>query len=218
MFMDREIKAVLFDGDGVIFNSLDAWYDAFNDVLENHGMNKVTAEDFDERTTGGYLDEDIIIYFGKIDEKKLEKIREEYMDAFIKKFDQISLYPQAKEVIARSKASGCKLGYVTNTPMYIVEKLLRFFDLIDQFDTVVTGDMVLNRKPFPDIVLLACKKLNVSPIDCVLVEDSIKGIEAGGKAGIGLLIATITTTETPKLIKAGADIIIDNLNDLFKHI
>lgn len=213
----QKIEAVLFDLDGILLNSEGVWFEAFNEVLENYGKNKISREDYDNQMTGSFIDEDIFNYFGEIEEKKLNEIRMKWMNVIIKRVDKITLYPHAKEVIAQIKNLGHKVGCVTNTPNYLTDKFLQFFDLADKFDTIITGDMTENKKPFPDPVLLACKKLNVSPENCAFVEDSTRGVEAGRKAG-ALTIAITTSFDKSKLKEAGADIIIDSLSDLFKYI
>jgi beta-phosphoglucomutase len=63
-------------------------------------------------------------------------------------------------------------------------KILDLLDIIDQFHVIVDGSMVENTKPAPDIFLLASEKLNVSPQNCIVVEDSDAGVLAALDAGM----------------------------------
>ena len=73
-----------------------------------------------------------------------------------------------------------------NVEFYIKEfNLLRWFDI----DKIVYSDGTIPGKPAPDIYLLAAKKLNLDPKDCIVFEDAISGIEAAYKAGVKNIIA-----------------------------
>jgi beta-phosphoglucomutase-like phosphatase (HAD superfamily) len=61
-------------------------------------------------------------------------------------------------------------------------------DMAKQFDTIVTGDMIENGKPNPDIFLLASKLLSVLPKHCLVVEDSVNGIKAATAAQMRVIM------------------------------
>ena len=56
---------------------------------------------------------------------------------------------------------------------------------LDTFDAIVTGDDVQQKKPDPEIFLLAASRLSLSPAKCIVIEDALNGVRAG-KAGRGL--------------------------------
>jgi HAD superfamily hydrolase (TIGR01509 family) len=58
------------------------------------------------------------------------------------------------------------------------------FGLIERFDAIVSGDSVARPKPAPDIFLLAASRLGVGPSECVVLEDSLAGVEAARAAGM----------------------------------
>ncbi len=75
-------------------------------------------------------------------------------------------------------------------------------------DSIFTADLVARGKPFPDIFLFAAERINVSPFDCIVIEDSAGGVQAGVAAGmtvIGLCAGThLRPGHAQRLIAAGA--------------
>ncbi len=75
-------------------------------------------------------------------------------------------------------------------------------------DNIFTADLVARGKPFPDIFLFAAERMNVSPFDCIVIEDSAGGVQAGVAAGmtvIGLCAGThLRPGHAQRLIAAGA--------------
>ena len=71
--------------------------------------------------------------------------------------------------------------------------------MLPYFDTVVTGDMIQNGKPAPDIYLLAAERLGVDPADCVGVEDSINGVRSIAAAGMRPVMIPDLIPPTPEV-------------------
>ena len=65
-------------------------------------------------------------------------------------------------------------------------------DLQDYFDAYVSGEVVTNGKPAPDMFLKAAEKLSLSAENCVVVEDAVQGVEAGKAAGMSVVAVTTT--------------------------
>ncbi|MEN8255375.1 MAG: HAD-IA family hydrolase, partial [Verrucomicrobiota bacterium] len=66
---------------------------------------------------------------------------------------------------------------------------------LDSFDAVITGDDVENKKPAPDIFLMAAEHIGLSATDCLVVEDAVSGVEAAKAAGAQCLGITSSFTE-----------------------
>ena len=71
--------------------------------------------------------------------------------------------------------------------------------MLSYFDTVVTGDMIQNGKPAPDIYLLAAERLGVDPADCIGVEDSLNGVRAVAAAGMRAVMIPDLIPPTPEV-------------------
>lgn len=92
--------------------------------------------------------------------------------------------PGAESLLRWLKESGWILGLASSTRSATVMKHLEQAGFSEYFSTVVTGDMVENSKPQPDIYLLACRELGVRPEEAYAIEDSPNGIRSAHAAGM----------------------------------
>jgi pyrophosphatase PpaX len=159
------IKAVLFDMDGVLVDSIGAWFKLFNKTLKHFGKEEMTMNGFLDKVWGGPIEKDAEEFFGK----SIDEIKKFYFDNFKK---NLKLFPHARETLKELRNKGLKLGLVTNTPIKQTYKLLEDLKLREYFDVVVGGDEVRNGKPAPDIILEACKRLKIEPKDALMIGDT----------------------------------------------
>jgi N-acetyl-D-muramate 6-phosphate phosphatase len=87
---------------------------------------------------------------------------------------------------------------------------LEQFDLLKYFDVVVTGLSAKHTKPYPDPILLAAQKMNVSPKNCLMIGDTTVDIRAGKSAGAQTVGVLCGFGEEPELQKMGADLILQD--------
>ncbi len=93
---------------------------------------------------------------------------------------------------------------------------LEHFDLVKYFDVVVTGLSAEHTKPYPDPILLAAKKMNVAPENCLMIGDTTVDIRAGKAAGAQTVGVLCGFGEEPELRKMGADEIIEDTTKLLE--
>ena len=89
-------------------------------------------------------------------------------------------------------------------------RFLEQYDLVQYFDVVVTGLSAVHTKPYPDPILLAAKKMNVSPENCLMIGDTTVDIRAGKAAGAQTLGVLCGFGEEPELRHFGADDIVED--------
>ena len=87
---------------------------------------------------------------------------------------------------------------------------LEQYDLVRYFDVIVTGLSAQHTKPYPDPVLLAAKKMNTPPENCLMIGDTTVDIRAGKAAGAQTVGVLCGFGEEPELRMIGADEIIAN--------
>ncbi len=209
------IKAVIFDMDGVIADSHNIINNLFTELLNKHlNLNldvkefaKYPGMRFEHRTEILTKEKGIHLSKEEIDEI-MEIGREEYYN---NKIDYTRIYPGMKELLEELNKSNIKLALGTNGSRRTIAKLIEQFNIKNYFDAIVTYDDVARGKPFPDIFLKDAELLNVSPKECVVIEDSIEGIEAAKEAGMKV-IAVSTTMKIDELKKA--DMIIKTIKEL----
>ena len=115
-----------------------------------------------------------------------------------KKLFKPRLYEGAKDKLRELKEAGFKLGIATNGVTEITEEMLEGLDIRDLFDVVVGADLVENSKPAPDMILYACKIVDVAPADCMYVGDQPTDIKAAKTAKVSLSLG-VTNPELSNL-------------------
>jgi len=92
---------------------------------------------------------------------------------------------------------------------------LRRFDIEKYFDVVVTGLSAEHTKPYPDPILLAARKMNTTPENCLMIGDTTVDIRAGKSAGAQTVGVLCGFGERPELERFGADVILEDTPKLF---
>lgn len=168
------IKAVLFDLDGVLIDSVSVWLSAFNDTLRKFGKESLDMDEF------------LNVYWGDELEVNLQKFGlgsdsvEYCKNKFVSQVDEIEVIFGAEEVI---RSLDKQIALVTSTPRKLTIEILDHFEWKKYFDVIVDGDSVNNPKPAPDPVLKACEDMSVQPHEAVFVGDTETDVKAGRKAG-----------------------------------
>jgi beta-phosphoglucomutase len=208
-------RAVLFDMDGVIVDSMPyhyiSWYEALRPVGIRVSCLFVYRKEGErwEKT----LKELLRSHAKRISRKELDRVFVRKQRIFRRYFKRY-IFAGVPEILAGLKAKGFRLGLVTGTPLEEVRHILPL-RLFRVFDAVVCGDMVKRGKPFPDPYLAAAKKLGVAPRDCLVVENAALGIRSSKSAG---MFCCALTTSLPAEYLKGADAVIDDLSELDRVI
>ncbi len=209
METSKPIQAVIFDMDGVLSDSEPIYQDSLNQVLSEHGY-ALTDEDNAQilGTTVEYSWRWIIDRFGL--EGSLEDWVARYDSIIVDNLRRrVEASPGVYELLDGVKARGLKLGLASSSQGNWVEALLTTLGVQDKFETIVSGEMVTNGKPDPEIFLTAARRLGVDPARCLVIEDSPHGISAGKSAG--MKVVAVVTPLTRDLDLSEADIRIDSL-------
>lgn len=210
-----DIKAVIFDMDGVIVDSESLSVASEKAVLNKHG---IVIDESDWGTFKGKTTSAIFSYVIKkyhVENVTVEQMINEKFFQYMEMFDkEISIFPQFQELINYLRPK-YKIALTTSSVKEMKDRILEKFDLEKYFDVIVTGDMVSNGKPHPEPYLLTLNKLGLQGSECVVVEDSDNGITSAKEAGI----KTIAVTHTfPEEKLSHADFIVDGLRDIISII
>lgn len=178
------IKGVVFDMDGVLLDSEKYYIRFWSEAGKACGYPFEKKHALAIRSMARpYAVEKLKGFFGgSFDYDKVRNKRIALMDEYIEK-NGIELKPYAEYILNWLKEKGLKTALATATPPERAKRYLTSVGLYDFFDEVVTASMVKRGKPAPDIYEFACKKLGLSPGDCIAVEDSPNGAVSAADAG-----------------------------------
>jgi len=207
MFMPKikpKLKAILFDLDGVLLDSFEAWYNVFNHVRKDLKLKEISREEFRKNTWGTSAENDVKMYFKG---RSVKEIGNAYKTLIKKYIDKIKLLPDAVNVLKNVKGKNIKIGLVTNSYRKPTFEMLRFHKIENYFDAVVTIDDVKRAKPYPDSIIKLCEKLNVMPQEAILVGDTKNDFKAGRAASV--FVVGLNTH---------GDLIISKLSDLLELV
>ncbi len=184
------IKAVLFDLDGVLVDAREWHYDALNKALEvfGYGINREEHDSF---------------YNGLPTFKKLEKLSAEkglpvslhqLIYDLKQQHTKRSLYGNTRPsfekqlMLKRLKGAGLKLAVCSNSIKETVDVMLQNALLKDYFDLLLSNQDVANNKPHPEVYLKAMQHFGVQPHETVIVEDAPHGVDAARASGANVIV------------------------------
>ena len=174
-----KITTVFFDFDGVIANT-EPQYDVYIDGLgERYNLG---IENFALKVKGTTSPDIIRNYFSHLSIDDQNTVKED-LEAFESQMD-FPLVDGVMEFIKYLKNHNYKIGLVTSSQDFKMKRALDILDLTDTFDTEVTAAHITKGKPDPMCYLLAADQTGVSPVECVVFEDSFHGIQAGKSEGM----------------------------------
>lgn len=185
--MNRNIlyKAVVFDMDGVIFDSERAVMQCWKEVASRHNIPDIEKAILACTGTTMVRTREIMLNLYGADFPYDEYARESSA-IFHSRYDggRLPMKQGVKELLTFLKERGKKIALASSTRQQVVTDELRDAGIIEYFDRIICGDMVSRSKPAPDIFLKACEELNISPSDSYAIEDSYNGIRAAHAGGL----------------------------------
>jgi HAD superfamily hydrolase (TIGR01509 family) len=204
------IQAVIFDMDGVLVDSEVYWLESRKEFAQSLG--KVWTMDDQRLAMGRNTVEWAHVMRERLHlDMSIDEIIVEIKGRVIAHYEQrLPLLPGAIEAV-HTAASTYRIALASGSPTEIIQRVMHLTGLDKKFEFMVYGDDQPNGKPAPDIYLETARLLNLSPQNCVGIEDSVNGVKAL-KAADMLAIAVPSPGFTlPDDIAAMADHILPSL-------
>jgi beta-phosphoglucomutase len=181
------IRACIFDLDGVLVDTSKYHFLAWKRLASELGYD--LTEEVNEKLKGVSRMEslDIILRLAQISLSEAEKERlttrkNGWFNDFISNMKPEEIFPGVKSLLERLKGENMKIGLASSSKN--AERVIDLLGIRSHFDVMVDGNMITHTKPDPEIFLLAARKLNVTPKDCLDFEDAEAGVEAAVRAGM----------------------------------
>ena len=204
--MYNNYKAVIFDLDGTLVDSMWIWKEIDIKFLEDRGH--TLPNDLQKHIEGMSFTETASYFKERFNlSEDLDTIKNIWID-MAKSFyaEKIELKRGIKELLFTLKSKNIKMGIGTSNSRKLALSVLETTNILEYFEVIVTSCDVKKGKPEPDVFLEAAKLLKVDPKDCLVFEDTHAGVLAGKAAGMAVVaIYDATSKEFIEEIKNSAD-------------
>ena len=211
------LKAVLFDMDGVLFDSMKNHAKAWNKAMAMYGMNLSEEEAYMHEGRTGASTINIVCMRERgsnANEEEIKKIYQTKSDIF-NSLPKAEAMPGAYTLLRNIKDSGLQSVLVTGSgQLSLIDNLNHHFPGIFQKEFMVTAFDVKFGKPNPEPYLMGLKKAGINPNEAVVVENAPLGVKAGVAAGIFTIAVNTGPLPDSALLDEGANILFNSMQEL----
>lgn len=193
------VKAVLFDLDGTLVDTLDGLTELVNQMRGDFDKPPLKKE-----VVGTFIGKGMSVLIRRSLVNSTDYQTHPLSDAIFDlavtsmkrhidagKYNKGTAYPDARSSVLRIKEAGYKVALVTNKPYAMTLVSLKEAGLEGLFEVIIGGDTAAHPKPYPDPLLLACQKLGVEPTNAIMVGDS--GNDTGSALAASMPSILLTT-------------------------
>lgn len=212
-----QLKSVLFDMDGVLFDSMPRHAEAWHKTMQAHGLDLSREEAYlhEGRTGAGTINIVCRRQWGRdATPEEIERIYQEKSVEF-NKYPEAKHMPGAWELLQKLKTGGLIPMVVTGSGQRsLLDRLEHNFPGMFRRELMVTAFDVKHGKPDPEPYLMALEKGNLRPGEAVVIENAPLGVEAAHKAGIFTIAVNTGPLDSQVLLDAGADLLFPSMQAL----
>lgn len=212
------LSCVLFDLDGTLVDSEADLAAALDIALSEHGFRQLGDVGISAFVGDGArkLVERALTFVGS-EASEADRVLPSFFAAYTQThLQKTQAYPGVRATLERLVQSGVRCAVVTNKPAGFSESIVEHLGLRQYFVTVIGGDSLATKKPNPEPVLAALRACDASAHAAVMVGDGETDMVAGTSAGLYSIGVTWGFRNSLVLAEAGADALIDSMDDLLK--
>ncbi len=204
------LKAVIFDLDGVIVNTVPLHFKSWKKMFTEYGK-KFTFKDYKLKVDGIPRMSGARAILPELSKQELDKAAAKKQKYFLRflKTEGIEVYTSTVNLIKNLIKNRIKVAVISSSKncLFILKKA----KIVNLFKVIITGNDIKRGKPHPDVFLLAAKRLKVNPKECVVFEDAVLGVKAGKRAKMKAV--GVDRYHKPQRLKQ-ADLVISNLRQI----
>jgi len=205
----KTLKAIIFDFDGVLADSVPAYRNAVIDAAGEAGITDCAPDDIESADTRTVAQRIINQYNLDIDVETMAAQIEEF--ALDRLLTAPRIVPGARRLVESVRQAGLRTAIGSLAPRRNINAILGQAGMQDMFEAIIAVDDIEKIKPDPEVFLKAADAIGVAPDECVVIEDADFGIAAALAAG---MVAVALTTSLPADELAAAHYIVPGLTDL----
>ncbi|MEJ2242610.1 MAG: HAD family phosphatase [Candidatus Bathyarchaeota archaeon] len=208
-------EMVIFDWDETLAHTKNTAVKSFKKTLEEINLN--VSNEYIKKQMGKSAKEILLETLKKFNkqynEDKIEQLLQKRIQTEIKLSQKIKLHDGAIELLDKIKGK-TKLALATMNDKPVITHLLKQHKLTEYFDIVLSANDVKKSKPNPEIFLEAANKFTIQPNNCVVIEDSIFGIQAAKKAKMSCIAVSLGAYSKKELEKEKPDLVVTSLKQI----
>jgi sugar-phosphatase len=183
------VRAVVFDLDGLMFDSQPFWQAAQLEVFPQVGASITRQDTID--TTGMRVNEMVQMCYAKSPWDSIS--RDEVCDRIVNRVTELvqqhkPAMPGLNHAIEICQQQGLKLAIASSSPLTLIQTTIEALKLEGVFSVKTSGESLRYAKPHPEVYLNACAALEVEPQECVAIEDSFIGLIAAKAAQMKTIV------------------------------
>ena len=183
-----KIEAVIFDMDGTLIDSIGVWKKMNKLYLDKKGV-EYEGEIYPELKSGNAIQQGAAYFKRRFGLKEtIKEIIDEWTAMMLPFYREFKPKPYVRDFLEYLSQNSIKTAIATSNSKTMADEFLSSKKLTDFFDVVVGGMSVKRGKPFADIFVKAAKLVCVKPSNCVVIEDSLSGIDAARNAGMRVFL------------------------------
>ncbi|RYZ88498.1 MAG: HAD family phosphatase [Proteobacteria bacterium] len=206
---------LIFDMDGTLIDSNPTHKEAYTQFFAHHGI-EISDDDFTQHISGRINAEIMTFFFGEKDKKLTDSRIKELIAEKETLFQQlyapkIEPLPGLIEFLMAVKAADIPMALATSAPIMNVDFVFDKLGIRQFFQQVITDGDVPEGKPDPAVFRIAAERLGADPAQCIVFEDSAKGVESAKNAKMAVI--ALATSHEPEATEK-ADLVIDEYTQI----
>jgi HAD superfamily hydrolase (TIGR01662 family) len=220
---DNDIKAVIFDIDGTLVDSFEAYHKVLNEGIGEFNMAPIPSDVLRDYLAKGLSLREILqmVFPSPLDDPTYKACREKILSLFKKaEVEGVRSFPGTEALFKTLKGRGIKVGIATGRTSSVEDERQRFnrLGLNGYISAIVTTREVEHRKPAPDAIIECARRLDVPIRNCIVVGDTGADIVAAKRAGAIAVAVTTGHEDEEALLRAGPETVLRDVRELIPYL